>query len=94
MPTETKEFSSEPPNIAAGPFSLKELAEIVVKHQGIKSGFYDLAVQMNVGFGAVGPNKDAKVPGVMIGVGSFALIATDTIGPNTVDAATVAAKSD
>lgn len=71
------------------PFSLKELAEILVRHQGLHDGLYDLAFEVSVGFGGFGPTKEESLPGAVFGIKAVGLTRVSEIGPHTVDAATV-----
>ena len=69
--------------------SLRELAEVLVKHYDLSEGQYDLLLEYQIGIGAVGPDKENLVPGAMIGITRMGLLAAASIGPNTVDAAKV-----
>ena len=73
-------------------FSLKELAEILVKHKGLHEGRYNLALQFRVGFGSIGPESPDEVyPGAVIVLTRIGLAATPEGKENihTVDAAEV-----
>lgn len=70
-------------------FSLRELAEILIRHQGIHSGNYELSINFQIAVGAVGPSESNVLPGAMIGVSGFGLVPAMLTGPNTVDAAIV-----
>jgi hypothetical protein len=70
-------------------FSLRELAEMLIRHQGIHSGNYELSINFQIAVGAVGPSENNVLPGAMIGVSGFGLVPAMAIGPNTVDAAIV-----
>lgn len=86
----TKDKTREdPPNAAMEPLSVKQLAEILVKHYGIHKGIYDIAVEFQMGTGAVGPTKDSVVPGIMLGVSRIVLIDGSLDSPTSVDAALV-----
>jgi hypothetical protein len=68
---------------------MPELAALLVKHYDLHEGLFDLWVEFQIGLGAVGPDPSKRVPGAMLGLNSVSLAATDTIGPNTVDAAKI-----
>ena len=68
-------------------FSLRELAEILIRHQGIHSGNFELSINFQIAVGAVGPSESNVLPGAMIGVSGFGLVPAMVAGPNTVDAA-------
>ncbi len=69
--------------------SLRELAEVLVKHYDLSEGQYDLLLEYQIGIGAVGPDKENLVPGAMIGVTRLGLLRAANAGPNTVDAAKI-----
>lgn len=69
--------------------SLKDIAEILIKHKGLNEGLYNLSFRFEIAVGAVGPTPDAVVPGVMFGVSGVGLEKVPVAGPLTVDAATV-----
>lgn len=72
------------------PLSMRDLAAVLVKHYGLHEGRYDLLVELQIGMGAVGPDPDNLSPGAMIGVHKVGLlVAKDSGGPTTVDAAVV-----
>lgn len=70
-------------------YSLRELVEILIRHQDIRSGNYELSINFQIAVGAVGPSESNLLPGAMIGVSGFGLVPAMVTGPNTVDAATV-----
>lgn len=70
-------------------FTLRELAEILIRHQGIHTGNYDMSVNFEIAVGAVGPSPSNVLPGAMVGVSGFGLVPAMVAGPNTVDAAIV-----
>jgi len=72
-------------------FSLIELTEILVKHQKLHEGLYNLSLEFQLGVGAVGPTPELICPGVMIGVSGIGLSKTEKEKTNihTIDAAKV-----
>lgn len=70
-------------------FSLRELAEVLVRHQNFHSGNYEVSVNFEIAVGAVGPSANALLPGAMIGISGVGLVPALAIGPHTVDAAEV-----
>lgn len=84
--------SSETPQQAVQPeligmISLKELAVLLVRHNGIHQGLYDVSVEFQIGVGSVGPSPSDVLPGAMIGVNRIGLAKAPQEGPNTIDAA-------
>lgn len=73
------------PNLIAN-FSLRELTEILIKHQKIKEGLYDLAFEFQIAVGAMGPTPESICPGAMIGISHIGLSKTEVSSVNTVDA--------
>lgn len=71
------------------PLSLGELAVLLVKHYRLNEGTFDLMLQYQIGTGAVGPDKDHLVPGVMMGVSQVGLVPSTKVGPSIVDASLV-----
>jgi hypothetical protein len=68
---------------------LRELAEILVRHYGLRDGRYELLVEFQIGMGSVGPDAQSALPGAMIGISRVGLIPSQKDGPTTVDAALV-----
>jgi hypothetical protein len=73
----------------ADPLSLRELAEVLVKHYDIHEGKYDLALELQVGVGLVGPDPGSQLPGAMVSVSRIGLTRATDIRATTVDAAVV-----
>jgi hypothetical protein len=82
----TNNIAAQQPIIS---LSIRELAEVIVKHQDLHEGIYDLAFEFQIAVGAVGPQPDMVVPGAMIGVSRIGLLKAEQLGPHTVDAAAV-----
>jgi len=72
-------------------FSLVELTEILVKHQELHEGLYNLSLEFQLAVGAVGPTPESICPGAMIGVSRIGLSKTEENNANihTVDAAKI-----
>jgi len=70
-------------------FSLIELTEILIKHQGLHEGLYNLTVQFQIAVGAIGPAPELIYPGAMLGVSRIGLSKTEKekVNNHTVDAA-------
>lgn len=69
--------------------SNKELTQMLIKKNKIKSGFYELSVgfAFNVG-GVPGPEK-SLLPGLTVGINGVGLTECSADNPNAVDAKTV-----
>ena len=70
-------------------YALNDLAEILVRHEGIHEGLYDLTVEFQFAVGAVGPAPESLLPGAMVGISRIGIVQSPQAGPNTVDAAKV-----
>jgi hypothetical protein len=72
-------------------FSLVEMTEILIKHQKLHEGLYNLSVQFQIAVGAVGPSPELISPGAMMGVSRIGLSRTEEKKANmqTVNAAKV-----
>ncbi|MGR0480466.1 MAG: hypothetical protein ACTFAL_03445 [Candidatus Electronema sp. V4] len=72
-------------------FSLAEMAEILIKHQGIHEGLYNLSLQFQLAFGGVGTSPELRYPGAIVGVSHIGLakIEEGKKDSNTVNAAEV-----
>lgn len=75
------------PTPVESPLTMKELASLLVRHYGIKAGTFDLMVEYQLGTGAVGPDNERLLPGLMIGIARVGLVPSPRPGPTTVDAA-------
>lgn len=88
MSIESKPPEQQPVPVDA-PLSLGDLAVLLVKHYGLSEGTFDLMLQYQIGAGAVGPDQEHLVPGVMVGVSQVGLVPSTIVGPTTVDASLV-----
>jgi hypothetical protein len=72
-------------------FSLVELTELLVKHQKLHDGLYNLSLEFQLAVGAVGPTPELICPGAMIGVSRIGLSKTEKekVNIHTIDAAKV-----
>ncbi len=71
------------------PLTLRELAEVLVRHYGIHEGNYDLVLEFQIGVGQVGPDPEAQLPGAMVSIARIGLIQAADVGTTTVDASIV-----
>lgn len=77
------------PHHAKAPLTIQEIGELLVKHYKLRQGLFDISVEFGVGFGAVGPNPNEVVPGVIVGIQKIGLIEVQAKGVNTIDASAV-----
>lgn len=77
------------PQSAVPSISIKTLAEVLVRHHGLHSGFYEALIEFQIGVGAFGPDADQRLPGAMIAVSRIGLAKVQEASKNTVDAAEV-----
>lgn len=73
--------------------TLPEIGVILIRHFGLKSGLFDVAVQMKIGTGAFSPDSDNVYPSAIVGVSGIGLKKVEKPGPNTVDASTVSSST-
>lgn len=71
------------------PMALKDLAVLLIKHYQIHEGLWDLALEMQVAAGRMGPTPEQQLPGAMFIVSRIGLQKSEAPGPLTVDAAAV-----
>jgi hypothetical protein len=72
-------------------FSYKELAEILVKKQGIKEGHWAVYLKFGLAGANAGPTEDAVVPTAIVPVMEMGIQRFDQPGPLTIDASKLAA---
>ena len=70
----------------ADPLSINELSKLLVKHYGLTTGKYDLMIEFRLGFGAIGPSDQERLPGAMLAVHRIGLVPAKKEGPLTIDA--------
>jgi hypothetical protein len=88
-PTSSAESPLQPP---PQPLPLKEVAELLVKHYGLREGLWELALEMQVGIGQFGATPDAALPGAAFGVSRVGLARVAVAGPRTVNAAEISSE--
>ncbi len=72
------------------PLSLRELAEVLIKHYGLHEGRYDLFVEFQIASAAIGPDPHVRIPGLTFGVSKIGLSESKKAeSAMTVDAALV-----
>lgn len=84
--TDTSQTPATPELI--GMLPLKELAAILVRHNGLHEGLYNVSVEFQIAVGSVGP-ADTPLPGALFGVSRIGLAKVDQVGPHTIDAVQV-----
>ncbi|MHB8346696.1 MAG: hypothetical protein ACYDHM_05785 [Acidiferrobacterales bacterium] len=70
-------------------FSYKEVAEALIKKQGLNKGFWSLYVEFGIAAGNVGPDADNLQPAAIVPVVKMGLLKVDKPTNLTVDAAIV-----
>ena len=71
------------------PLGIRALTEVLIKHHGLTSGMYDLAVEFQFGAGAFGPSPEAVLPSLFVSISRIGLQRTEKESVHTVDAAKV-----
>jgi hypothetical protein len=74
------------PTPVESPLNMKELTALLIKHYGIREGMFDLMVEYQLGTGAVGPDNEHLLPGLMIGIAKVGLMPSTKANSLTVDA--------
>jgi hypothetical protein len=70
-------------------FSFKEIAETLVKRQGLHDGIWGIFVKFGLGASNVGPNEDSMQPAAIIPIVEMGLQKFDKENNLSVDAAKV-----
>lgn len=65
---------------------VQQLTELLIKHYGITSGFYELGVHFGMGNGNFKNPKGELVPGVFFGLDALSLVPAVPESPGAVDA--------
>lgn len=76
-----------PPGAIENPLSLKELAEVLVRHYKLKEGHYEAMIEFMVGMANVGPSPEKISPSSIVGISRIGLIKVQQPTVNSVDAA-------
>ena len=69
--------------------TLRDMTEILIKHNKLHEGIYSLSFEFKVSVGAVGPEPKSAYPGAIIGVSRVGIIKTNKENIHSVDAAIV-----
>lgn len=69
--------------------SLTEVTSLLIKHYDLHEGMYDVAIELKIAAGAIGPSPESSLPGAMFGVSGIGLQRTETPGPRSINAAEV-----
>lgn len=77
------------PEVTTIMFSHKEIAEVLVKAQGIHEGIWGIAVQFGLAATTAGPTQKEILPSAIVPVMSIGIRKFDTENNLTVDAAVV-----
>lgn len=85
--TEKTKQVAIPPELVGQPLSMRDLTTLLVRHNKIHQGRYDLMIEYHIGAGSVGPTPESRTPGIMVGISRIGLVAAQAVGPATVDAA-------
>ena len=78
--------------VAQYQFSFKEVAELLIRHQGIHEGVWAVGFNLNIGTGLMGPTPDQSFPSAMVQITSAILTRVEAgqqSSPSSVDAAVV-----
>jgi hypothetical protein len=70
-------------------YSYRELAEMMIKKQGLREGFWGIYVNFGIGATNIGPTPEAFVPAAIVPVLEVGLQRFEQPNGLTVDAATV-----
>jgi hypothetical protein len=70
-------------------YSLREITELLIKHQELHEGLYELSFQFQIAVGGVKTSPENVLPGAMFGVSAIGLSKSEEENMNTIDAAQV-----
>ena len=79
----------QPIDVIGDMLSLKEIAALLVRHNALHDGLFDVSIEMQFAIGNFGPTQDTALPGAMLGVKGMGLVRAAKLGLHTVDAALV-----
>jgi hypothetical protein len=71
------------------PIPLKEVGGLLVKHYGLHEGLWDVALEMQVGIGLLGPTPADVLPGATLRISRIGLTRAPLVGPLTINAAEI-----
>lgn len=69
-------------------YSMRELTEMLVKHEGLTEGKWMLSVEFGITATNLGPDSENLTPAAVVPIVNVGLIESDKINNLTVDAAT------
>lgn len=69
--------------------STRELTELLIKHNGLHTGCYELLVEFMIGAGNLGPTPEMVAPAAIVTVSKFGLVSSQPNSAVAVNAATV-----
>ncbi len=74
---------------ALEPMDMRALARILIEHEGIEEGHYQVMVDFVFNTGLAGPSRDEMYPTAFAGIKSLRLVKVDEPTPISVDAASL-----
>jgi hypothetical protein len=77
------------PNAIGNSVTLRELTELLIKHNDLHDGLYQIVIEYAIGLGTAGPTPETVAPTAMVGLSRVGLAKAEVEGPTTVDAALV-----
>ena len=69
---------------------LKELGELLIKEKGLKTGLFEVSMEISVAIGNFSLSDAKGGPGTVMTIGGVGLIRANEPGPFTVDAGAIA----
>jgi hypothetical protein len=78
----TVPVAPEPPRLMA----VRDIGIMMLRHLDIHDGLWDITVEFQAGFGAMGPSPGAMLPGAMFGISKIGIVRAQQQGPLTIDA--------
>lgn len=66
--------------------TMQELGALILEHQGIREGLFDVKIEFQLATGGVGPNPIQLLPGIIIGISKIGLAPSDKPNASTLDA--------
>lgn len=77
------------PVTVGNPLSTRELTELLIKHNALHDGHYELLVEFMIGAGNMGPSPETAAPSAIVTVSKFGLVNAQLGSVSAVDASVV-----
>lgn len=82
------------PPLVGEQLTLKDLAEILIRHYKLTEGFYEPSIEINFTVANAGPSPDKVLPSAIVSFSRIGLAISSEISPLAVDASKVVQAED